>query len=316
MSEYKTEKRAAKVGERILITNASTTAGYYDNGEVLEVTGTGVFGRVEDVMVQGIGIYIGGKEYEVIIEEDDGVVEQSTIKLTTPGGTIIEGTAEELAKLQQLTGGESETEGDDTPSVRTFDKPAQVGDTIRITNAYSAGGRYDDGGVLTVKSVDDDGDVIGVEEFEESHYIADEEFEIIGRKTKSLSEGDYAKVVGDTYRRDIKEGSIVKITEDKDYDGDYKIELLDGTDYDYAKEESLLYVDEADVPADKPAINKGDIVRVTEYQCGHAVGTIGVATRVRGDGVVCVDALYDGMVTSFFENNVELVARKEDRCDV
>lgn len=51
--------------------------------------------------------------------------------------------------------------------------------------------------------------------------------------------GETVKVIGETIFGDIKEGTIVKITGDKDSDGDYKIKLLDGSDYDYAQPEAL-----------------------------------------------------------------------------
>src|SRR5699024_5126460 len=58
-------------------------------------------------------------------------------------------------------------------------------------------------------------------------------------ETKEFNVGDYAKVTGETYNDDISAGTIVKIYREKDVDGDYRIDLVDGSDYDYAQADSL-----------------------------------------------------------------------------
>src|SRR5699024_3203268 len=63
--------------------------------------------------------------------------------------------------------------------------------------------------------------------------------EDIEESTKEFNVGDYAKVTGETYNDDILAGAIVKIYREKDVDGDYRIDLVDGSDYDYAQAESL-----------------------------------------------------------------------------
>src|SRR5699024_6657496 len=55
--------------------------------------------------------------------------------------------------------------------------------------------------------------------------------EDIEESTKEFNVGDYAKVVGETYNDDILAGAIVKIYREKDVDGDYRIDLVDGSDY-------------------------------------------------------------------------------------
>lgn len=65
-TKYRTEKRKANVGERILITNAGWTFGDYDNGDVLTVVDS--FGK-DAVLVDGEDFpQITHEEYEVIIE--------------------------------------------------------------------------------------------------------------------------------------------------------------------------------------------------------------------------------------------------------
>src|SRR5690625_1377666 len=99
------------------------------------------------------------------------------IKMTMADGTVIEGTAEELAKLQELAG---ITEESEEPTIE-YDKPAQVGDTILITDAYHTLGRYKNGDKLTVKKVDEENDVVATEE--SGHYYIDNGvFKIIVRK--------------------------------------------------------------------------------------------------------------------------------------
>lgn len=67
---YKTVKRHAKVGERILITEAAPIHGQsYDEGAVFTVTKVGVRGR-GDVYVKGQTKFIDYLEYEVIVESD------------------------------------------------------------------------------------------------------------------------------------------------------------------------------------------------------------------------------------------------------
>lgn len=65
MTQYKTEKRRASVGERILITNDEYSFGYYENGDVVIVSS--VFAK--GVKGEGDGWFILHNEYEVIVGE-------------------------------------------------------------------------------------------------------------------------------------------------------------------------------------------------------------------------------------------------------
>ncbi|MGR6115846.1 hypothetical protein ACTHHL_04545 [Aeribacillus composti] len=121
----------------------------------------------------------------------------------------------------------------------------------------------------------------------------------IERQSERLKVGDYARVVGDTYYDDIK-NSIVRIASDLDEDGLYKIELLDGSDYDYARPSSLekytYHIDEVE----RSKFKNGDKVRlvsggdkfplwgfyngkvyeVDDNNCKHAVGPFGKLIRI------------------------------------
>src|SRR5690606_13437667 len=66
----KTVKRKARVGERILITNADAPGGQYKNGDILTVSkGFGKLGSPHAIQADGVNIGIYHNEYEVIIEE-------------------------------------------------------------------------------------------------------------------------------------------------------------------------------------------------------------------------------------------------------
>ena len=133
--------------------------------------------------------------------------------MTMADGTVIEGTAEELAKLQELTGISEESE-----------EPAEK---------------------------------------------------------PSIKVGDYAKVFGETYCNAIIEGSIVEVTQEADCEGYYRIDLIDGSGFDYAKTEALekIELSEADLVfiengREPGEYKKGDIARVIKSPFALPVGTI------------------------------------------
>jgi hypothetical protein len=144
---------------------------------------------------------------------------------------------------------------------------------------------------------DDEGDTPKIWEHQEN-------FAYFRKVAEPLKAGDYAKVVQSTYHNDVKIGSIVELISCADSDGDYQIELLDKTDYDYAKATSLQKLTDEEVTAAKKEIEakesqreleekwlkigrkvdeykKGDIVRVLEDDANgsnHKAGDIGEIT--------------------------------------
>src|SRR5690625_135964 len=175
--------------------------------------------------------------------------------MTMTDGTVIEGTAEELAELHQIT----------SNSIK-IEKPVQAGDIIRITDGL--GNR--NGEEMTIASVSSSGDVIRVEETDERLNIGVIDFEIIGRKEKpKFAEGDYVKVIGETVFGDITEGTYAKIVGLSPYRKDrYKFELIDGSDYDFAPTHYLEKVELTDgdlsflrAGREPGEIEKGDIVK-------------------------------------------------------
>ena len=143
---------------------------------------------------------------------------------------------------------------------------------------------------------------------------------------KEFSVGDYVKVVGPTVFNDIKEGAVAKITRPSGYDGDYKIELLDGSDYDFAKPHNLEKVEITD--RDLSFLNAGrelneykvgDIVRVLLSPIAHPKQSIIEITRVGPDGILAKG--YDddtGGVEEYRydEEDLELIVPAESRVDI
>lgn len=74
-TKYKTEKRKANVGERILITNAGYSGDTYSNGDVLTVTKDRGEDGV-DIKEHPTAPFIETSEYEVIIEESQSTNER------------------------------------------------------------------------------------------------------------------------------------------------------------------------------------------------------------------------------------------------
>ena len=133
----------------------------------------------------------------------------------------------------------------------------------------------------------------------------------IERQSERLKVGDYARVVGDTYYGDITENSIVKIVSDLDEDGDYKIELLDGSDYDYARPSSLEKYTGYNDEIERSKFKKGDIVRVLD-SCGSPL-VEGCLYEISGHMGNTEYVTFDGEA---WLAEFELVAPVESRVDL
>ena len=228
------------------------------------------------------------------------------IKMTMTDGTVIEGTAEELAKLDKIITNNTKQE-----------KPVQAGDIIRITDGL--GNR--NGEKMTVASVNSSGDVIRVEETDERLNIGEIDFEIIERKEKpKFAEGDYVKVIGETFYEDITEGMYAKIVGLSPYRKDqYKIELIDGLDFDFAPAHFLEKVELTDgdlsfirARREPGEIEKGDIVK----------GISGFGDRrffgeTEDVGIESIGARdHDGRYFAAYKKDVILVAPASARVDI
>lgn len=228
------------------------------------------------------------------------------IKLTMADGTVIEGTAEELAELRQIT----------SNSIK-IEKPVQAGDIIRITDGL--GKR--NGEKMTVASVNSYGDVIRAEETDERLNIGEIDFEIIGRKEKpKFAEGDCVKVIGDTFYGDITEGMYAKISELSQFeDGLHRIELIDGSEYDLAFTISLEKAELTDgdlsfikAGREPGEIEKGDIVKGRARHTNHMF--FGETEDV-GFDIIGVRS-HDGSYYAACKKDVILVAPASARVDI
>ena len=269
-------------------------------------------------------------------------------KITLRDGTVIEGTSEEIAELAERLIGE-EVEGD--PEPKTVDRSAEVGERILITNAYMSDGKYNNGDILTVVSIgSNDEEGVNVDANGMKAYVLHNEYEVIVededdevgyprldqvklvRKaedieevTKEFNVGDYAKVVGETYHGDILTGEIVKIYREKDVDGDYRIDLEDGSDYDYAQADSLEHYEPSDRELsflqsgrDIDEFKAGDIAEVEFSPNAHPVGALVRVTGTRaGNGVYAKGMVLDVPIQySYRTHNLKLVATAESRVDI
>src|SRR5690625_558700 len=195
-------------------------------------------------------------------------------------------------------------------------KSAQAGDIIRITDGL--GKR--NGEAMTVASVSSSGDVIRVEETDERLNIGEIDFDIIGRKEKpKFAEGVYVKVIGETFYGDITEGMYAKIVELNPYgDGQHKLELIDGSDFDVAPPNSLEKVELTDgdlsfirAGREPGEIEKGDIVKGSD---GYTNRMFFGETKYENVDIIGVRD-HDGRYYATYKKDVILVAPASARVD-
>ena len=210
----------------------------------------------------------------------------------------------------------------------------QVGDKIRITNAWGNSNHYKNGDTLTISRVTNSGNTItpgGV-------LILRSEFNIIGRRsccvmeteTNAINElvGKYVKFGGDGL--DITGGEL------------YEIEDVSPPDFGYARDTIAVYDDVGDYHRfEYPVVDyevveavkvvesltdktprkftEGDLVRIKEYQSGFNVGTIAeVASFSCTSKSVVTKAVQDGIMKDWYlasTSCIELVAPVDARVD-
>ncbi|MET3658480.1 hypothetical protein [Sporosarcina psychrophila] len=186
----KTEKRHAKVGERILITrDASSNRQSYRLNDVLTVTKADVFSK-GDVNVEGQASFVDYSEYEVIVEAEELVAEKLSHK------------------------------GADYTLVQ---RKARPGDVVYVTkDAEGTAAIPNDAKYL----VDVDGKIDGYEVYPkyykrtEANVLVYEEvaeadiFTKLGRKTNEYRAGDIVKVIDGGWG-EIKDGEVGTIVKDE-----------------------------------------------------------------------------------------------------
>src|SRR5690625_526017 len=141
-------------------------------------------------------------------------------------------------------------EKDGPTSEKIYDKPARVGDTIRITDAHilNKGRDYDNGDVMTVEHIEvDHVEAKGIihETDKYDGFIADHEYEIIGRgseekdATPEIIIGKTYVTTEDGYFGDIPKDTRVKFDGDINSRGFHRVYLLDASDFDRIQPEHL-----------------------------------------------------------------------------
>lgn len=176
-------------------------------------------------------------DYE-LVERADNVTKTNggIIKMTLNDGSVVEGAAEEIAKLQRLVSEGEPVSNEYEVGPKTFPKPAQVGDRIKIVNAFFSNvdeGDYSDGDVMTVIEIDNYGDVVKTDKHDGLIFFG--EYEIIGRGELSeremsflragreigeIKEGDIVKVIGDSVRNSANMDGDIGVVDELDEDDD------------------------------------------------------------------------------------------------
>lgn len=245
------------------------------------------------------------------------------IKVTLDNGSIIEGTADELAEYLRLAK-EVMEEKDEPTSAKVYDKPAQVGDTIRITDAHilNKGRDYNNGDVMTVEHIEVDlvesrGIVYKTNKYR--GFINEEEYEIIGRgleeeefeDSPEITVGKRYELTKDGVHGDIKKGERVIVTNHHIARDEYRVNRVDARcrNFDYVNAEDLTEI--------KPG--EGDIV---SFERSDGVSGLGVvediartAIGVRTGKETSLSKSYYGVMEKDGDT-FTIVALKEERSDV
>lgn len=331
--KLKTVKRAAKKGEKIVITDISLFRTMRDMtvGKTYDVVGEGLNGdryvNIRDDKGDPASAYKGG--YEVVIGESPEprrtIQVGDKVRVVTGGrrpqyswGRISEGDVGVVKRVDDKIISVDFPKQDNWSAahgeleiVEEGDGEINVGDKVRLIS----GG----GGMCLLGFSNGDECVVLNKHYDGSYRIEnDGAIGFAERKQLSLIEsaptpetsvkvGGVYTVNGPTRYGDIAEGTDVKVKSEVNPDTrSVRIELLDGSDYDFIKPEYLTEV--------KPS--EGDIVRIKESTDGHVVGTIGEVTSIDRDGDAHVKAMYRGGEAIFIEEHVEVIGRKGQRIDV
>lgn len=220
--QYKTEKRHAKVGERILITNAGITFGDYKDGDIRTVVNNA---RFEGVLVNEHSGIIFHHEYEVIVDPDakpkpaESITHKGAdyalVQRKARAGDVVyvtkdaEGTAIIPNDAKYLVDESGKIEGYDVypklynrteANVLVYEKvaePLRVGDTVEVIDGSKS--RHGDFGTGTIGVVTD----IDVDFLEEIRVEADDDYD-------RFPASALRKVTEDKLRR-FKKGDIVRL---------------------------------------------------------------------------------------------------------
>lgn len=272
------------------------------------------------VVIPAILIIIERYGFKLTNKLNEKGADEMTIKMTLPNGSVIEGTAGELAELNEIINGEEQAKEE------TFSKPAQIGDIIRITDAFGTRGRYENGDVLKVERVLPHGVISRASNTPVS--IVSGEYEIIDRcqskpDTYKPSKGDIVAITGNTCgsRNEVGKvedvgriGAVVNVPGDQigvEATGKYTHfnEMRLATDEEKAK----YYRDFAFIKAGREVgeIKKGDVVEgERRIGTGTSIGIVKDLDYVEGVfGIIPRKDAYHSV------ENVTLIAPVESRVD-
>jgi hypothetical protein len=261
---------------------------------------------------------------------------------------------ESVKILDMINGEPTRVEYNGTVYEKTEDG-AKAGDLVRVVDKDGIG-YVTQGGFYEIYIDDDDDLVFGDDDGDERVYCLNDDaletfrkvnetkanadlverlaelerrLEVLEERTATKDEsapkfevGDYAKVIEPGYCGDIKVGSIVRITKPKDDDGHYRVELLDGSDYDYfadgqlekVTEEEFAQIRWAKIGRKPGEFKKGDIIRVKRSNAGLPIGTIGEIIGIDNDGDLDVSNGVNSRYHGTYQ--VELIVPVEQRFDL
>src|SRR5690625_1824897 len=181
------------------------------------------------------------------------------IKITAADGTVIEGSLEDLAKMTEVFESLGETQGGETTEEAAEESEDtglskdgfKVGDRVRLNIPEGKTPEYywgaaSNGDVGTVVEVCEHKVVVNFPKQSywnalpsELELITIDEYEEATEKDAPFKPGDIVEVIGRTRFDDIKVGTKARVRKGSDGDGEYRIDLLDGSDHDYVTPENI-----------------------------------------------------------------------------
>ncbi len=291
----RTVKRKARVGERILITDAGYSVGEYKDGDVLTVIDDDYLGGVK-IEEKEEAPHIDHHEYEVIIEEKESEPTHSfsvgdRVKALAHGefSDVHLGEIGEITDILEDEGWPIEVTTDDDYDYfnaedlelvevkpKTIKRKAKVGERILVVDACMSFGKYKNGDVRTVIKVVGGG--IYVEEHGTG--LFHHEYEVIVEDDKPKFEiGDYVVALPEA---DGKYGftntnmKLGKVVEKGSWgEADITVEIIKhkcghrhGDKYEVNSKYFRKATEDEITEATKPVLKVGDFVRVID-QPGH-----------------------------------------------
>lgn len=288
-TEYTLEKRKATKGEKLLITaKVEQCMDEMTIGKIYEVVTAGTFGTHDNVIddrrreasAERAGFYVITPKSSATTEQTTDINVESTQSIDAQITELERQLAERKARKAAAERLKVGNYGKLTENSARFCKGdiVYVFETDKTEIPYRA--RSLDG--ITVSWISD-------------YRLVRATIEEVAEAKRQLAEkerfkvGDYAKTL--VSKEDVSNGVIVKITEVDNDNVPYRCEMLDGSEWDWFRQNELERVSAEDVAKAEEErkwaaigrnvgeIKEGDIVRCTRSTGGHPVGTIGVVVK-------------------------------------